>query len=327
MWAPLRHTRRVKAPQSRRAEADGHGMRIAPLALATSLALTVPLALAAPSVAQSAPLRSAASITTSATRITHDTLRDPVLRGTAPAGSRLTLQVDVRGAWKANQRFTVPRSGTYAVRLTYGRGAVGTFRHRLTSSAGAVGPVVTLRRAAVLNPTIRTTTRADVAKTWRPGCPVHHSALRTVEMNHWGFDGRMHRGRLVLAAGVTTSALQAFQVGIDTKFPIQRMREVSAYAGNDDRSMAANNTSAFNCRRITNGTGWSKHSYGRAIDINPVQNPYIYKKTVSPAAGKAYTDRRKVRPGMMVSSAPLTRAFTTRGWKWLSAYDYQHVEK
>lgn len=86
----------------------------------------------------------------------------------------------------------------------------------------------------------------------------------------------------MLAASAEKSALQAFTVGISSRFPIARMREVSAYGGSDTASMAANNTSAFNCRRITNGTRWSNHSYGRAIDINPAQNPYVYRGTVSP---------------------------------------------
>ncbi len=268
----------------------------------------------------------AGGITVSATSIVQDTLRDPVLSGRAPAGARATLQVIVRGRWAANRRFTVPVTGTYRVPLHYGHASVGTYTYRLVT-AEAVSPTITLRRTAVLAARSRVTTRADVLSTWRPGCPVHFSRLRTVELNHWGFDGRMRRGTLVLSAAVEKSALQAFQVGIDARFPIAQMREVSAYGGDDARSMAANNTSAFNCRKITNGSRWSTHSSGRAIDINPVQNPYIYRGTVSPPAGRAYTDRRRVRPGMMVASAPLTRAFLARGWRWLSTYDYQHVEK
>lgn len=295
------------------------------------LPLVLGLVLIPAPVVATAPTPAAASgagrVTVSTTRVSQDTLRDPVLRGTAPAGSRLTVQVRLGGRWRANRHLTAGRDGRYSVPLSYGRGAVATFSHRVVSAQGAVSPLVTLRRTAVLAPAVRRTTRADVAKTWRPGCPVHYSRLSTVEMNHWGFDGRMHRGRIVLASTVTTSALQAFQVGISSKFPIAAMREVSAYGGSDERSMAANNTSAFNCRAITNGKGWSKHSFGRAIDVNPVQNPYIYKGTVSPAAGRAYRNRADVRPGMMVASNPLTRAFTGRGWTWLSSYDYQHVEK
>lgn len=195
------------------------------------------------------------------------------------------------------------------------------------AGAGAAHASSSSNVSAQLSATVRVTTRADVAKTWRPGCPVHYSTLRTVELNHWGFDGRLHRGRIVLHKAVVPSALTAFRVGLETRFPIARMREVSAYGGDDDRSMAANNTSGFNCRKITNGSTWSNHSYGRAIDINPVQNPYIYRGTVSPPAGKAYTKRSHVRPGMMVASSPFTRAFTQRGWRWLSTFDYQHVDR
>lgn len=305
-------------------------MRLLSLLSRGSAALSLAAAVALPSAGVS-PSASAATavgpaITVSATSITQDTLRDPVVTGRAPAGAAATLQVRVRGAWAAHQRFTVPASGAYRVTLRYGRASVGTYAFRIVTP-GAVSPTITLRRTAVLAAASRPTTRADVAKTWRAGCPVHYSRLRTVSMNHWGFDGRIHRGTIVLAASVEKSALQAFTVGISSRFPIARMREVSAYGGSDTASMAANNTSAFNCRRITNGTRWSNHSYGRAIDINPVQNPYVYRGTVSPAAGRAYTDRRKVRPGMMVASAPLTKAFVARGWRWLSTYDYQHVEK
>lgn len=268
----------------------------------------------------------AGGITVSATSLARDTLTDPVVAGQAPAGARATLQVIVRGTWAANRRFTVPATGRYRVPLQYGHATVATYTYRLVT-ANAVSPTITLRRTAVLAAASRVTTRADVLTSWRPGCPVHFTGLRTIELNHWGFDGRMRRGTLVLAAVLEKSALQAFQVGIDTRFPMAQLREVSAYGGNDARSMAANNTSAFNCRKITNGTRWSPHAYGRAIDINPVQNPYIYRGTVSPPAGRAYTNRRHVRPGMMVASAPLTKAFLARGWRWLSTFDYQHVEK
>lgn len=268
----------------------------------------------------------ASGITVSPRSISQDTLKNPIVSGTAPVGSRITLQVLVKGRWAASLRFNTPKSGSYRVALRYGNGAVGTYQYRLVTGR-IVSPTVTVRRTAELSATSRATTRADVSKTWRPGCPVHHNQLRTVDLNHWGFDGLMHRGQIVVHKDVAASALEAFAVGIDTRFPIAGMREVSAYDGNDDRSMAANNSSGFNCRRITNGTSWSKHSYGRAIDINPVQNPYVYRGKPSPPAGKAYMDRSKIRPGMMVASSPFTKAFTERGWRWLSTYDYQHVER
>lgn len=113
------------------------------------------------------------------------------------------------------------------------------------------------------------------------------------------------------------------------KFPVARMQPVSRFGGDDARSMAANNSSAFNRRAVTGGTTWSEHSYGRAIDLNPHQNPYVRGATVVPAAGRSYLDRADVRPGMLVHSGPAVAAFRAVVWGWGGAWrgerDYQHV--
>ncbi|MDD9205334.1 M15 family metallopeptidase, partial [Georgenia sp. 10Sc9-8] len=107
-----------------------------------------------------------------------------------------------------------------------------------------------------------------------------------------------------------------------------RMVPVDAYGGDDGASMAANNTSAFNCRTITGGSGWSEHSYGRAIDINPLANPYVAGSTVLPAAGWAYADRIRDAAGMIHAGDEVVRAFAERGWLWGGYWtypkDYQH---
>ena len=114
----------------------------------------------------------------------------------------------------------------------------------------------------------------------------------------------------------------------EERFPIASMRLVDDFGGDDAASMAANNTSAFNCRRVAGSTSWSQHAYGRAVDVNPVQNPWVSGSTVDPRAGAAFADRRRVRPGMLVSGAPAVRAFEVRGWgwggRWSSVKDYQH---
>ena len=107
------------------------------------------------------------------------------------------------------------------------------------------------------------------------------------------------------------------------------MQLVDAFHGDDDRSMAANNTSAFNCRSVTGDPGvWSQHSYGWAIDINPVQNPYLSGRTVLPPAGRTYADRSRQQPGMIHGGDPVVRAFASIGWGWGGAWhsfqDYQH---
>jgi D-alanyl-D-alanine carboxypeptidase-like protein len=109
------------------------------------------------------------------------------------------------------------------------------------------------------------------------------------------------------------------------------MRLVSDYGGDDERSMAANNTSAFNCRPVAGTDRWSQHSFGAAIDLNPVQNPYVTEAGISPAAGRAYARpgaRRAAVEGLITEGSPAVRAFRAAGWEWggdwTSPKDYQH---
>jgi hypothetical protein len=173
-------------------------------------------------------------------------------------------------------------------------------------------------------------TREELGASWRPGCPVPPSALRSMRIRHWGFDGATHEGELVVHRDAVSDLSVVFRRLFALRFPIERMEPVDAYGADDDRSMAANNTSAFNCRRVTdNPRRWSRHAYGRAIDINPVQNPYVVsRRDVRPPAGRAYTDRSDVRPGMIVRGDAVVRAFAAVGWSWggnfRSAHDPQH---
>jgi hypothetical protein len=89
--------------------------------------------------------------------------------------------------------------------------------------------------------------------------------------------------------------------------------------------MAADNTSAFNCRFVEGTSRWSMHAYGEAIDVNPVENPYVQGSHVSPPAGRPFADRSRVRPGMATPNGVLVRAFASVGWKWGASFgDYQH---
>jgi hypothetical protein len=163
---------------------------------------------------------------------------------------------------------------------------------------------------------------------WRPGCPVGLDRLAYLRVAHWGFDGEVHDGELVVASQWAQPILDVFRALFDAGFLIERMRLVDDYGGDDDASMAANNTSAFNCRPVGRGTRWSEHAYGIAIDLNPVQNPYVYSAVVAPPAGSAYLDRADVRPGMVVRPGPVVEAFERIGWgwggDWRSSKDYQH---
>ena len=165
----------------------------------------------------------------------------------------------------------------------------------------------------------------DLRHSYRAGCPVPPAKLRTVRVSYWGFDGRPRVGRIVVASRVAPDVLAVFRILWSERFPLRRVQPVSAYRGSDDASMAADNTSGFNCRFVGGTSRWSLHAYGEAIDVNPVENPYVQGARVSPSAGRAFLDRSRYRKGMAVRNGALVRAFASVGWKWGSSFgDYQH---
>lgn len=164
---------------------------------------------------------------------------------------------------------------------------------------------------------------------WRPGCPVALHDLRLVRLRYWGFDGEAHRGRLVVHRAWARGIANTFGDLYEARFPIRRMRLVDRYGADDMRSMRADNTSAFNCRYRGGGCCvWSQHAYGRAVDINPVENPWVGSWGVSPPNGAAYADRTPIRRGMIGPRGPVVEAFADIGWiwggTWRSSKDYQH---
>jgi hypothetical protein len=159
--------------------------------------------------------------------------------------------------------------------------------------------------------------RASMTPTsWRPGCPVTLDQLRVVSLAYIGFDGKAHRGTLIVNRDATSAIVGAFRRLYAARFPIRRMLPVDAYGGDDFRSIEADNTSAFNCRPATGSSHWSNHAYGRAVDVNPIENPYISGGRTSHPASVPYLNRGRVRPGMAVSGGTLVRAFATVGWGW-----------
>src|SRR5262249_24245836 len=112
------------------------------------------------------------------------------------------------------------------------------------------------------------------------------------------------------------------------RFPIRRMIPIHAFDGGDGRSMAADNTAAFNCRDVRGATIWSQHAYGRAVDVNPRENPEIRAGRVYPKRAGAFGDRAVRRMGMIFPGDVVVRAFAAVGWGWggywTSLKDYQH---
>jgi len=162
---------------------------------------------------------------------------------------------------------------------------------------------------------------------WRPGCPVPLEDLRYVTVAHHTPDGDVATGELVVHADVADGLVDVFRTLFEVGYPVESMRLVDDFGADDDASMAANNTSAFSCRAVTGGSGWSEHSYGRALDLNPVQNPYVRGSAVLPPAGVAYLDRPD-EPGVIRAGDAVVEAFATAGWSWGGYWsrptDYQH---
>ncbi len=167
---------------------------------------------------------------------------------------------------------------------------------------------------------------------YRKGCPVGYQDLRLVEVGYWDFSGQPRQGELIVHASVAREVRDIFMELYEQKYPIAKMRLIDEYGADDMRSMADNNSSAFNYRVMSGTSGkLSRHAYGVAIDINPIQNPYVKNGLVKPAAGKAYLDRSQVQPGMITKDDVVYDAFIRRGWswggEWSSLKDYQHFEK
>ncbi len=174
--------------------------------------------------------------------------------------------------------------------------------------------------------------------TWHVGCPVPLSDLRYLRIPYLGFDGKRHIGEMIVhrrvAEEVTAIFAELYRIG----YPIREMRLVSDFGGSDFRSIEADNTSAFNCRGVSTGQKrWSKHAYGLAIDLNPIENPFVFADGhTAHRASRRFVKRRR-RGDTPASRAVLLRRdaavkiFRRYGWQWggdfRSYKDYQHFAK
>ena len=180
--------------------------------------------------------------------------------------------------------------------------------------------------------TVRTVTAAELGASWRPGCPVGPERLRRVELNYIGFDGQTHRGELIVHEDLVADVIEIFEQLHRLRYPIAKMRTVDHYPRADDElSMEDNNTSAFNCRPLPSG-GWSLHAFGRAVDLNPLLNPYIDRSgDLQPKNSAPYLDRKRTDPGILHAGDPAVSVFTDQGWRWGGYWrtpkDYEHFER
>ena len=164
---------------------------------------------------------------------------------------------------------------------------------------------------------------------WREGCPVPLEDLRLLTVAHRDGDGGVAAGQLIVRQDQAAGVVEVFRILFESGFPIARMELIDAFDGDDDASMVANNTSAFNCRSVAARPGvWSQHAYGTAIDVNPLVNPYVTSSGVFPVEGEPYTDRAQPVAGMIQDGDVIVEAFASIGWTWGGSWtgskDYQH---
>ena len=168
---------------------------------------------------------------------------------------------------------------------------------------------------------------------WQSDCPISTEQLRLVEISHFNFEGNIQSGEIIVLDKLAQSVLKIFEELMVIKFPIHSVYLIDKYEGDDEKSMAANNSSSFNFRTIVGSTKVSMHAYGLAIDINPVQNPYLEIKDdgsvqVHPKSGVDFLNRSNIRPGMVEPIVPIFKkyGFSEWGGNWNKPIDYHHFQ-
>ena len=195
----------------------------------------------------------------------------------------------------------------------------------LAASANSIRPLTEAERVAV-----------GMAHEYHAGCPVGLSQLRLLEVRYVGFDRRSHWGELVVNARVASDLSRVFEMLYAMRFPIHHMQFGDTYGGLKNVPRDGDFTASFECRQAssspctkTNGTtgSWSEHAYGEAIDLNPVENPYVGCGMTRDATALSYVNRSRHRRGMV--DAAVVRAFASIGWGWGGSWsgstqDYMH---
>ena len=172
---------------------------------------------------------------------------------------------------------------------------------------------------------------------WRKGCPVPLKNLRYLKVKYRDFQGKDRVGELIVHQDVAYEVTKIFAELYTIQYPIRKMKLVSDYKGSDWQSIEADNTSAFNCRNATGSKKWSKHSYGKAIDLNSIENPYISRsgriahKESLPYRKRVHKTHSAADKAILLKDDKAVRIFKKYGWKWGGDWrgvkDYQHFSK
>jgi D-alanyl-D-alanine carboxypeptidase-like protein len=171
--------------------------------------------------------------------------------------------------------------------------------------------------------------------TWRKGCPVPLGDLRLLMLRYWGFDGQVHEGPMVVNVMVARDVVRVFRRLFQARFAIKEVHLAVQYRGpkDDDPNDRRDYTAGFNCRPVLTARGplprWSQHASGLAVDINPIQNPYVTADGfVKNNHARPFRRRSLRRPGMIHPGDVVVRAFAAIGWRWggywIGDKDYMH---
>jgi len=168
-------------------------------------------------------------------------------------------------------------------------------------------------------------------KSFKEETPFDRSELRHLKVLHYGFDGKEHSGELICNKDVASDLKEIFTELYENGYQIESLKLIDEFDADDIKSMEANNSSSFNFRRIGGSQKLSKHATGRAVDINPLYNPYVKGDFVSPESGRPYADRNAQFAHKIDRGDLACKLFLKHGWTWggdwNSCKDYQHFEK
>ena len=270
------------------------------------------------------------------------------MRSVAVAGFAIAAFAACGSANEASEAGTTSIADSVATSTSVEAPATSTTGAPSTMSTSALTSPTTTTGAPSTTTTSTPTTTTEVTPTYefsiveidsdiaermqashRDGCPVGLGQLRYMRMSHWDFSGQVQLGEMVIHQDHADDVAAVFGSLFDAGFPIERMELVDEYGGDDDASMAANNTSGYNCREIAWRPGvWSNHALGAAIDINPLVNPYVQGDTVLPPGGAPFVDRSELGAGEIGDGDVVVTAFAAAGWEWgghwVNSKDYQH---
>jgi len=174
-------------------------------------------------------------------------------------------------------------------------------------------------------------------KSWNKSCPVSLQDLRYLRLRYRDFQGKTQMGEMIVHKTLAFEVGQIFSALYENAYPIRKIQLVLEYQANDWKSIEAGNTSAFNCRRATGSQKWSKHAYGKAIDLNPIENPYIsgtgyiaHKASLKYKI-RAHDNKLFANKAMLLANDKTVEIFKKYGWKWGGDWkkvkDYQHFSK